>query len=90
MISIVETSAASQNDLSPVIHDNAGRKDLVQKALKASSYYAITLLGCEIADGVVVLLGTVPSYHLKQLAQATIMRLGISDRIENQIVVHLP
>lgn len=50
----------------------------------------MTLLESKGGDGAVVLLGTVQSYYLQQLAQATIMRLGIADCIENHIVVRLP
>jgi len=63
---------------------------VVWRALKASSYYAITLLDCQVVDGVIVLVGTVPSYHLKQAAQATVDRLGLAERIENRVEVRSP
>jgi len=32
----------------------------------------------------------VPSFHLKQVAQATIERLGLAERIENRVEVRSP
>ncbi len=42
---------------------------------------------CCVEDGVVVLYGTVPSYHAKQVAQMVVMKLERALRIENRCEV---
>jgi hypothetical protein len=44
-------------------------------------------LSCEWRDGVLTLRGRVPSYYLKQLAQACLQGLAGVTAIDNQLIV---
>jgi hypothetical protein len=46
--------------------------------------------GRSYLDGVLILRGCLPSYHLKQLAQQVVVRLEGVERIDNQIQVVTP
>ncbi len=60
--------------------------EVVERALRATGYSALRGVQIEIERGVVLLWGRVPTYHLKQLAQATAQRVdgvrGIANGIE--------
>ena len=71
-------------------NEDARRRGVIRKALKASSYSPIARLDCDVADDTAILSGVVPSYYQKQLAQAIVMRLKVVDRIENRVLVRLP
>jgi hypothetical protein len=60
---------------------------LVLGTLRASDYPPVRELTCEVLDGVVILSGRVPSYYLKQMAQALILRLGRIAELRNQTEV---
>lgn len=47
----------------------------IQAALRASGYRGLEELECRIASGSLALVGTVPSYYLKQVAQSIAARL---------------
>ena len=55
--------------------------------LRQAAYYGLRLLSCEWRDGVLTLRGRVPSYYLKQLAQACLQGLAGVEAIDNQLVV---
>jgi hypothetical protein len=57
------------------------------KLLQSSGYAALRSLRCEVTEGVVMIHGVVPSYYLKQLAQATIQRLAGIQRVWNLVEV---
>jgi hypothetical protein len=42
---------------------------------------------CQVIDGVVFLRGVVPSFHLKQVAQAVILRLPEVQGVQNALEV---
>jgi hypothetical protein len=44
-------------------------------------------LNCEVRDGRAVLSGVVPSFYLKQLAQALLLRLGELQGVSNLLEV---
>ena len=56
-------------------------------ALSGSQYGALRKLTCQVCDGVVEISGTVPSFYLKQLAQAAVLRLNPSGAIRNLVKV---
>jgi len=60
---------------------------LARKALAASGYSPVSALDCHVSEGVVVLRGVVNSYYMKQIAQESVRRLGLADRIDNRITV---
>jgi osmotically-inducible protein OsmY len=55
--------------------------------LESSGYTAVRKLRCEVAEAVVVVTGSVPSYYLKQMAQAMVQRLEGIRRVVNLVEV---
>jgi hypothetical protein len=67
------------------------RDDIVEQAesrLRDSPYFALRMVSCESRNGVLVLRGCLPTYYLKQLAQATVVRgQGAPTTVLNEIEV---
>lgn len=59
----------------------------VLTALQSSRYRPLWNLRCEVREGVVFLLGMVPSFFLKQAAQEILLRLGPVNEIRNLVAV---
>ena len=59
----------------------------VLTALESSRYRPLWKLRCEVREGVVFLLGMVPSFFLKQAAQELLLRLGPVKEVRNQVEV---
>ncbi len=55
--------------------------------LRSSGYGQLKRLRCQVVAGVVTILGTVPSFFLKQLAQESILRLDQVRQIRNLVQV---
>jgi hypothetical protein len=68
-----------------------GRDDRLRTAalglLRSSGYRPLRYLDCEVRDGRAVLSGVVPSFYLKQLAQALLLRLGEIQGVNNLLEV---
>jgi osmotically-inducible protein OsmY len=64
--------------------------DAVGDALSQSSYATLGLVEYEVDGDDVVLRGEVPSYHLKQMAQAVVQRLAGVRRVDNRLSVTRP
>jgi hypothetical protein len=62
--------------------EDADLRDAALEVLRSSAYPALRRLRCDVAGSVVRLHGVLPSYYLKQMAQATLQRL---DGIRNVI-----
>jgi osmotically-inducible protein OsmY len=52
-----------------------------------SGYTALSRIGCDVLGDRIILQGSVPSYHLKQMAQATVQRVAGVGRVENRLAV---
>jgi len=52
-----------------------------------SGYAALDFIGCDVEQNRVILYGSVPSYHLKQLAQVFVQRVDGVGRVENRLAV---
>jgi osmotically-inducible protein OsmY len=59
-------------------------------SLADSGYAALAFIGCDVHHNRVILRGSVPSYHLKQLAQVYAQRVDGIGRIDNQLKVGRP
>ena len=59
----------------------------VLESLVKSGYAALNFVTCEVHGSRVVLEGSVPSYHLKQLAQAFVLKVDGVARVENRLRV---
>jgi osmotically-inducible protein OsmY len=52
-----------------------------------SGYAALAFVSCDINQNLVILSGSVPSYHLKQLAQVFAQRVEGVGRVDNRLEV---
>lgn len=59
----------------------------VQESMRSSPYASLRKVVCERRGHMLVLRGHVESFHLKQLAQETVRRLGRQHRIANDLTV---
>jgi sRNA-binding carbon storage regulator CsrA len=57
------------------------------EAIRSTHYRPLWNLSCEVSEGVISLLGTVPSFYLKQLAQELVLKLGCVSGIVNLVDV---
>jgi hypothetical protein len=60
---------------------------LAERLLRSHSYLALKNVSCEYCDGVLTLRGCLPTYYLKQLAQAAVGQLDGVRHIVNDIEV---
>ncbi len=58
-----------------------------ERCLRSSPYLALRNIVCDSEEGIIVLKGCLPSYYLKQLAQATVNSLAGVTHVVNQIEV---
>jgi osmotically-inducible protein OsmY len=70
----------------PVVEDDRLRCEVIER-LEASGYLLLREVRCEVAGGVVTLSGSVPSYHLKQVAQSLLLRVGSVRGVRNLLSV---
>jgi osmotically-inducible protein OsmY len=61
--------------------------DQAESRLRAHSYLALKNISCDYRDGVLTLRGCLPTYYLKQVAQAAVGQLDGVQRIVNEIEV---
>jgi osmotically-inducible protein OsmY len=61
--------------------------NLVTARLRRSSYPFLRGIKCEVRDGVTVLSGEVPTFHLKQLAQELAAHTKGVHQVENRLHV---
>jgi len=74
----------------PQVRIAAGSQQIVEGAenrLRHNSYLALKNVHCDYNEGVLTLRGCLPTYYLKQIAQATVARLEGVQRIVNEIEV---
>jgi osmotically-inducible protein OsmY len=64
--------------------------DRVERVLRASGYEPLRAVAVSVIDRVVVLQGQVPSYFLKQIAQATALAIPGAHQIHNCLDVVPP
>ncbi len=62
----------------------------VVHSLFDSGYAALSFVSCEVAGDRVVLQGDVPTWHLKQLAQAVVKRVAGVGCVDNRLAVRRP
>lgn len=55
--------------------------------LRNSGYSSLARLNCQVADGEIVLMGRVPTFYLKQMAQTIVMRSQNEKGIRNEVRV---
>jgi osmotically-inducible protein OsmY len=70
----------------PVVEDRQ-LQAAATAALSTSQYGPLRTLDCQVAEGVVQISGTVPSFYLKQLAQAAVLHLYPDAHVRNLVEV---
>ena len=61
--------------------------EIAQAALRRSAYFELRNVSCDFSGGVLTLYGRVPTYHLKQLAQASVAEVPGVVEIHNRLEV---
>jgi hypothetical protein len=61
--------------------------DLAERALRNSPYLALRNVACDCRGGVLTLRGCLPTYYLKQVAQAVVARIDGVRQVVNDIEV---
>ena len=64
--------------------------ETAQQALRRSSYFELRNVSCEFSGGILTLQGRVPSYHMKQLAQASVADVPGVVEVHNRVEVVTP
>lgn len=64
--------------------------EIAQTTLRQSSYFELREVSCDFSGGVLTLQGSVPSYHLKQLAQASVAHVPGVVEVRNRVEVVMP
>jgi hypothetical protein len=83
---MIRSACQSDDSLSLAIHD--GRIHAAATAALASSAYApLRKLHCRVREGVAEIFGTVPSFYLKQMAQAALLPLCPLGGVRNLVEV---
>jgi osmotically-inducible protein OsmY len=62
----------------------------VEHALRATGYGPLRGMEVTVHERLVILRGRVPSYHLKQVAQATALAVPGAQQVRNDLEVGLP
>jgi len=60
---------------------------LVERHLRGNGFLALRSITCELHQGKLTLCGQVPTYYLKQLAQATASQVEGAEALDNAIAV---
>jgi osmotically-inducible protein OsmY len=64
--------------------------EIAQQMLRQSSYFELRDVSCDFSGGILTLRGRVPSYHLKQLAQASVASVPGVVEVHNRVEVTAP
>lgn len=83
---------AVETESVPPREENQLLLERFRKEMKKEGYAELRDVSLRITDDgqEVELTGVVPSYHMKQIAQASIRRIDSAVRVSNHIVVHWP
>ena len=64
--------------------------EIAQATLRRSAYFELHNISCDFSGGVLTLCGRVPTYYLKQLAQASVADVPGVIEIHNHVEVAAP
>lgn len=76
--------------LLPPVARHVDPADLAERALRSSPYLALRNVSCGCQDGVLILRGCLPTYYLKQVAQAVVAHVEGVRQVVNEIEVVCP
>lgn len=77
----------SEFALSRVRPQDRSIRENVNRALLETGYAPLRCIQCDVSNGVVELTGSVPSFYVKQLAQAAVLRLDRIRGVKNRLHV---
>ena len=60
---------------------------VAERVFRESPYPALRKLKCRFDDGQLVILGNVPTFYLKQLAQTVVQQMKLAERVDNRVSV---
>lgn len=83
---MIASVSPALSDLTPPQKDRH-LADTTETALAASKYVSLRKLQCRAEQGVVEISGTVPSFYLKQMAQAAVLQLHPQATVRNLVEV---
>lgn len=87
---MIATASTSEIPCSPwksEAGEDCSLRETVIQGLRRSGYSPLSNIRVEVADGVVAVLGVVPSFFLKQMAQTIILKTGQAKGIRNNLQV---
>jgi hypothetical protein len=87
MLAVAKTPTRSQTIHKSPIKQRLDPAEMAESHLRSNSYLALKNVSCEYQEGVLVLKGYLPTYYLKQIAQAVVAPTEGVERIVNQIEV---
>jgi osmotically-inducible protein OsmY len=61
--------------------------EIAQAALRRSAYFELRNVSCDYSGGILTLHGHVPTYHLKQIAQASVAEVPGVVEVHNRVEV---
>lgn len=61
--------------------------DVAQATLRRSAYFELRDLSCDFSGGILTLHGSVPTYYLKQIAQASVIDVPGVVEVHNRVEV---
>jgi hypothetical protein len=61
--------------------------DIAQAVLRRSAYFELHDVACDFSGGILTLRGRVPTYHLKQMAQASVAEVPGVVEVHNRVEV---
>lgn len=64
--------------------------EVAKAALRRSAYRELQDVECDFSGGILTLRGRVPSYHLKQMAQASVAEVPGVIEVHNRVEVVMP
>ena len=64
--------------------------EIARQALRRSSYFELHDVSCEFSGGILTLRGRVASYHMKQMAQASVADVPGVVEVNNRVEVVMP
>ena len=67
--------------------ENLQLVERIESALQATGYGSLRDITVSVTDQIIHLVGKVPSYHLKQVAQASALAIAGSRQIQNRLVI---
>jgi len=87
MTTLTPPTADCVHSTTPVAERPAAIALTAETRLRESGYLALRDVSCEVRDGVLDLHGHLPTYYLKQIAQALVIEIEGVRRVINRIEV---